>query len=358
MDEFRKQPVIDASAWRGSDLAHDRGWEFVLSDGHREELVTALGEIKRGQLNVAEVNADNFRLPKLAQTLRAVSRELRDGRGFALLRRFPVENFTFDELEIMYWGLCCHIGTGVTQNSDSGFIHYVTDGALRPNQGTRGVGFPAETPLHVDLTDVASLLCVRQAPDDPPSRVGSSTTLFNNILEHHPEYLPRLFSGYEWDRMGEHGDGESATSGYLVPLFSEAGGFISCQYNRNWMVSVMARRGCPVSEIDVEIFDYIDKLARENCFEFPFHTGDIQFCNNYTVMHGRAAHTSVEEEERKRILMRIWLEVENFRAFKDEAIVRRGIGHHGALGWTPNDITAGRHKLPRPRRSDGALVCS
>jgi hypothetical protein len=327
-----------------------------LDSAERDELVAALVEIKRQGIALAGVCAANFRLAKLEKTLDAVAAELRDGRGFALVRNFPVEDFTFDELEIMYWGLCSHIGTGVTQNSDSGFIHYVTDGALRPNQGTRGVGLSTETPLHVDLTDIASLLCVRQAPDDPASRIASSTTLYNDILKRHPEFLARLFDGYEWDRMDEHGDGESPTSSYKVPLFSEAEGLISCQYNRHWMISVMARRGITVSDEDVEIFDTIDKFTRENCFEFPFHMGDIQFCNNYTVMHGRAAHAMVGEEERKRVLMRIWLEVDDFRAYDDEAIVRRGIGCHGALGWTPADILAGRDKQPRARRDDGALI--
>jgi len=355
MAELR-QPITDPSAWCGRDLEQERSWEFVLDDVDREEIVSALGEAKRQCLNLAEISSSNFPLPNLSKTLTNVALQLRDGVGFSLIRNFPVEKFSFDELEIMYWGLCSHIGTGVTQNSDCGFIHYVTDGALRPNQGTRGVGFPIETPLHVDLTDVASLLCVRQAPDDPPSRVGSSTMLYNEILARHPEFLPTLFDGYEWDRMNEHGDGESATSGYLVPLFSEADGMLSCQYNRHWMESVMTRRGTEVSERDTQIFDSIDKLARENCFEFPFHKGDIQFCNNYTVMHGRAAHATVADEGLKRILMRIWLDVPGFRAYADEAIVRRGIGCHGALGWSPSDVLTGRHQQSRPRREDGALV--
>ena len=38
-----------------------------------------------------------------------------------------------------------------------------------------------------------------------------------------------------------------------------------------------------------ELLDRFDALAFETCYEFPFHAGDIQFCNNYLVLHGRAA---------------------------------------------------------------------
>ena len=95
----------------------------------------------------------------------------------------------------MYWGFCSHLGTGLTQNGDATFIHYVTDGKLRPSQGRRGVGFPKESKLHIDLTDIVSLLCVQQAPDDPPSRVASSTAIYNEMLKRNPKALPRLYEG-------------------------------------------------------------------------------------------------------------------------------------------------------------------
>ena len=153
----------------------------------------------------------------------------------AVLRGFPVEDRPLADIELAYWGLCAHLGTGMTQNSDATLIHYVTEGRLRPNQGTRGVGRPDASPLHVDLTDCVSLLCVRQAPDDPPSWLASSTRVFNELLDEHPDALPPLLDGFEWDRMGEHGPGETPTSGYLVPVFSVADGQVSCRYHRYWM---------------------------------------------------------------------------------------------------------------------------
>lgn len=350
------QPVSDASVWTGADLEADRSWEYVLSDTHRAELDAALAAAKGKGLGIPDLTKADFPLPSLAPALSGVAEDLRDGRGFAMLRRFPVDGYEYDDIALMYWGLCSHIGTGITQNSEAGFIHYVTDGKLRPQQGKRGVGFPKESRLHVDLMDIVTLLCVRQAPDDPPSRIGSSTAIYNRVLAERPEALPRLFEGFQWGRMEEHGATETPASGYKVPFFSEKNGFISCQYNRAWIENGDKLRGETMSEEDSELLDYVDSVARDVCFEFPFHAGDVQFCSNYTVLHGRAAHEVVPEEDRKRVLMRIWLDMPNFRPFSDEAVIRYGIGRHGQLGWSAEDIRQGHSETPRARREDGAVL--
>ena len=353
---IHRQPITDASAWHGKDVERDRAWEFVLDAQDIEELESALAQCQSRALEITGICADTFPLPRLGAKLHQLAEHLRSGQGFALLRNFPVADHPLEDLEKMYWGLCSHIGVGRTQNGDGGLIHYVTDGALRPNQGTRGVGFPQEAKLHVDLTDVASLLCVRQAPDDPLSRFGSSTALYNEVLRRRPELLERLYAGFEWDRMNEHGDAESPTSGYRVPFFSHTNGVVSCRYNRAWITNAIRRRDAEMSAADREMLDFIDDVAQEICFEFPFRSGDVQFCNNYTVLHGRAAHAVVDDEARKRMLLRIWLDLPDIREFSDAAIVRYGIGYHGRLGWSAQELLNGTSELPRRRRPDGALA--
>lgn len=350
---MRMEPVSDASVWTGAELAADRSWEYPLGEADRAELDAALS-VAKGKELPAVTKAD-FPLSNLSGTLAQIGKDLRSGRGFALLRNFPVEGYEYDDIALMYWGLCSHIGVGITQNSESGFIHYVTDGALRPSQGKRGVGFPKESKLHVDLMDIVSLLCVRQAPDDPPSRIASSTAIYNRVLAERPDDMPRLYEGFAWGRQDEHGEGETPVSAYKVPLFSERDGQVSCQYNRNWIRNGDRHRGQEMSASDSDLLDFVDSVADEVRFEFPFHAGDVQFCNNYTVLHGRAAHAVVPDEARKRVLMRIWLDMPDVRAFSDEAIVRHGIGRHGQLGWTADDVLSGRNHAVRPRRADGAV---
>ncbi|MGI9613684.1 MAG: TauD/TfdA family dioxygenase, partial [Acidimicrobiales bacterium] len=236
--------TTEQDGWTGADLDDDRSWEVRLDESHREELVAALDAVQSRRLGLTQITADEFPLPTVARLMQRIVAQLQHGLGFSVLRGFPVEDYDLDELEKLYWGLCSHVGTGITQNSDATLIHYVTDGALRPNQGTRGVGRPRKSGLHVDLTDCVSLLCVRQAGDNPMSWLGSSVRIHSEFERRAPEMLPMLYRGFEWDRLEEQADGEAPSTGYRVPVFSVAPGdsiegsggeIVSCRYNRHWM---------------------------------------------------------------------------------------------------------------------------
>lgn len=348
------EPVDDASVWTGDDLTHDSSWAHNLSSQHQCELESALQHVNDRHLELSRIEREEFPLPTLSKMLETVQRELREGRGFVAIRGLPVLGRDLGDVEKLYWGLCSHLGTGVTQNSEAGLIHYVTDGNLRPRMGSRRVGRPGPVGLHVDLADCVALLCVRQAPGDPHSLVASSMTVYNEILRQHPEWMPRLREGFIWDRAEEQGPGETPVSDYRVPAFSEAGGKITCRFNPSWITRGIERIGKNLSDENEEIFAFIRETAAVNCFSFPLHSGDIAICNNYTVFHGRDGHNRVEEEAKKRILLRIWMDLSDVRSFADEARIRYGVIRHGKLGWTAADLLAGRHHTPHRRRQDGA----
>lgn len=348
------ETIADRSAWTGPELEVDRSWEFALSDVHRHELDTALATVH--DLDLAQIRRGDVELPSLQALTADIGAELAAGRGFALLRGMPVERYELADLERLYWLICIQLGTGITQNSDASLIHYVTDGVLRPNQGIRGVGSPLRSSLHVDLTDYASLLCVRQAPDEPRSWVASSTAVHNEFLATAPELLGPLYEGFEWDRLDEQRPEESPTSGYRVPVFSEVGGLVSCRYNRYWMAKAIKRKHDRLPDATWELFNRFDEIADKVRFEIDFRPGDIQFINNYVVLHGRDEHEVVEDESRKRLLMRIWLDADAPRPMADEAIVRYGIVRHGALGWTVDHYREGRHLGAHERDRRGVPI--
>ena len=72
--------------------------------------------------------------------------------------------------------------------------------------------------------------------------------------------------------------------------------------------------------------------------------------------HGRAGHEPVAEEHRKRLLLRVWIDLPEVRPFADEGRVRYGVIRHGKLGWTAADLLAGNHHTPHRRRADGVPV--
>lgn len=361
------EPVVASAGWMVSDLEADpQSWRFELSKDQRQELLDALSKMKKDPKisfdlrEVMGIIAEEYPVPKCAELLSKIQTGLRDGRGFCFLRNFPVEGLSVEEVERMYFLFCSHLGTCVTQNSDAGLIHYVTDGKIAPNMGKRTVGNPGKFGLHVDLTDVVSLLCVRQAPDGPRSHVVSSVSLYNEILRRYPEYLPRLTEGLPWTRMNEHSEGEEEATPYKVPIFSRVGDVVSSRYNRGWQGGKrpgLAVKSKEEAGRDKAIFEALDKIADELRFEFEFVPGDVQFCNNLVCFHGRSAHAFIPEEDKKRLLLRTWFDLPGeIRELADEAVMRYGIIRHGNLGYTAKELREGalEKAAPRPRRADGA----
>ena len=345
------EPITDASAWTGEDLERDQSWRFSLTHQQQDDLDKALQQVKKRGLQFAEIVQDDFPLPSLKDTLQNLLNELRGGRGVTVLSGFPIDGYDYADLEKLYWGLCTHLGTGVTQNKEAGLIHYITDGQLAPQDGARILGKPTPSALHVDLSDCAGLLCVRQAPDDPRSLVASSMTVYNEILRQHPEYLPRLYEGFIWNRIETYAN-ETPFSNFKVPAFSAADGVVTCRFHPGWIRGGLKKADQVLSDSETEIFDFIAETAEKNSFGFPLHKGDIVFFNNYTVFHGKEGYEPIEEEAQKRVLLRIWLDLPNVRPFIDEGSIRYGVVRHGKMGWTAADLLAGNHNTPHRRRAD------
>jgi hypothetical protein len=353
-----RQRIAEPGAWTPADLEADRSWEMALCQGEVADLLDAAKRVREAGLPLERIGQADFPLPRCEGRIRRIRQELKEGRGFALLNGFPVEGRDLADVERMYWGFCAHLGMGLTQNSDATLIHYVTEGKLRPSQGTRGVGNPGKVSMHVDLADCVSLLSIRQPEDSPPSRLTSSLAVHNALLERDPALLERLYEGFVWDRQNEHGPGEAPTTGYRVPVFSERNGVVSCRYNRSWMTKAAERTG-GFSEFERALLDAFDAVAEANAFEFPFEPGAVQFANNYTILHGRAPHAPARSEEKTRLLMRIWFNIDGIRDWADEAIVRRGIISHGRLGWTAAELAEGLEGRVRARRAvDGAPLAA
>ena len=67
--------------------------------------------------------------------------------------------------------------------------------------------------------------------------------------------------------------------------------------------------------------------------EFTLQPGEMYFINNYTILHARTAFEDFEEEDRRRHLLRLWLEVPHMRPVHPH-IQSRGI--EAVPGRTPS----------------------
>ena len=191
--------ITDSSAWKSEDLCPSQSWNVSLTEEQVDDLLFGLEQIKH--LQIAEINSTNFPIPKCQHLIKEILDELKIGRGFSLMHGFPVKGISDDDIARMYWGFCTHLGNGVTQGgtgatSFGGLINNVTDGKIKPNEGSRKVGSPSVVKFHNDPADTVMLLCIRQAVDSPKSKLVSTSTIHNILNERVPEQMHRLYVGF------------------------------------------------------------------------------------------------------------------------------------------------------------------
>jgi hypothetical protein len=295
-------PVTGPSAWRAEDVRADASWIYELGAADIAEIERAMASVKDAGLETLQVRSRHFPLPTLASRMSAVWEQLENGRGMAILRGIPIERYDPVDLELLYWGVSSHIGIGIPQNTKGDYIGRVEDigvkwGEVRNGEIMRGYVTNATLPFHSDTGDVATLLCVRRSKAGGLTSVVSSTSIYNAILECEPEVLDTLFRGFYYSLRGESGEGVSKVSSYRIPVFSRVGGKLNGRYIRRTIETGAKMGGPALTDDERHALDVMDKHSNSEALRF-----DEDF----------------EERERKRLMLRIWLQVPHGRELSRE----------------------------------------
>ena len=110
-------PISGPAVWRPEDVNNDDSWRFELDDQTRAEIRRNIAEIAPESIKLKDITAENFPLPSFVQRRNAMNKQLGSGRGIAKLSGLDVENYTLEELKIIYCGLVAHFGITVSKPS-------------------------------------------------------------------------------------------------------------------------------------------------------------------------------------------------------------------------------------------------
>lgn len=338
MINIRTRPVTDSSAWRGADLREDTGWIVPLTERQRAEVQSALAGVQRRGLALPRVTQPDFPLPAWAPLFEQLMHELREGRGFSVLRGLPFEGLGEDEAGLMLWGIGTHLGTGVSQNAAAELIAHVYDrGGRYGDRNVRAYQVRADLSPHCDQSDVVALACLRKARSGGLTRLASAMSVFNVMLRESPEHLPTLFNGLFYSRKDEQGPDEPRVNPRRLPVFSEEDGVLSCRYMRSWVEYARVHDGVAMTPAETAALNAFDAIARSGDLplDMMLQPGDVQFANNFTVLHARTEYE--DDPAHKRHMLRLWLEVEGLRPMASEDM-RRGHIRHGRLGRSAREL--------------------
>lgn len=317
-----KQQITSKSAWIGKDLRDKSDWIYHLTAQHLELLEQALEMLEQKGLKAPYFNKQDFPIidQELLSFIEQLSDELENGFGFFVLRGLTPEQFTESQLADIYYGIGLYLGMPVTQNSKGDLLGYVQNVGDLNKKDTRVYETNAYLPYHTDLSDSVGLLCIRKAKQGGLSSLVSAATIYNKILQHYPEYLSYYYYPTYCDHLGD----DEPT---LTPIFSYFNNKLSCRYLRAYIELGHERKNLPIPQVEKEALDIFDSFIHDPDLrlDMMLESGDIQFCNNYVVMHSRTSFEDDEDLAKRRKLLRLWLKMPNARELAPEFPGRNGI---------------------------------
>lgn len=324
------EPLETQAEWRAGDVAASDEWTWELSETELGELEAALAHARARRDEVLQITREDFPLPTLGPRLARLEQELIDGRGFALLRGLPVERWGEADASMACWGIGMHLGRPWPQNRHGHLLGDVTDHGRTPGdpeaRGYELGGVPL--PYHSDGSDLVGLLCLRQARRGGTSTVANAVAVHNEMVRRRPDLAALLYEPMPYDYRGEEASGSRPF--YFVPVFTRLGRRLFVRYIRPYIESAMRHPDAPRLPGAVrEAFDMVDALTEDPDFNvyMDFRPGDMQFINNYHVLHGRTAYEDHPEPQRKRHLKRLWLETRRLRERPEHFRPRRSAQH-------------------------------
>jgi alpha-ketoglutarate-dependent taurine dioxygenase len=318
------------AGWLGTEF--DKSalyWDF--SPAHLAAIDELMDRLAGDERPFHQITRRDFSHPALDSDLAAVLAEIKTGPGLLVLRGFPVDNYTPDEMQTVYWGIGTHFGHGCSQSADGDYLGHVTNVA----KASRGYTTDRELSLHTDSAEIVGLLCVRDAKEGGMSIYASSLKVHEIIAREHPDYLAVLERGFRCDRRGEEAPDDEPVTPYPVPVFSEAGGVLSTRFVRGVIDRGADTLGEPLSQLDKDALACFEEVAQrdEVRLELTLRPGEASFINNYEMLHARTGFVDRDDPAKKRLLYRLWLEGDPPRPMRKEVHLYQN--RSGRMGVDP-----------------------
>ncbi len=296
--------------WTAADVADTAEWTLRLSDADLAELDAALAHARSVTDEILDVTAADFPLPTLAPRLDLLTHELIDGRGFARIAALDIDRLGAEDASWIYWGIGAHIGEPWPQNARGHLLGDVTDqGKSLDDPTTRGYEIGGHRlDFHSDGSDLVGLLCIDAGVSGGESLVSNAIGAYNRLVRTRPDLAAALYEPLPYDFRGEEREGGRPY--YSIPVFTEHRGRLFIRYIRPFIEASQRHEQAPrLTDVQIEAMDAYDELiyAPENRVEMALSPGDIQFVNNYHVVHGRNSYVDDRASGRVRWLKRLWL---------------------------------------------------
>ncbi len=315
MRELELEEFVTRAAWLGRDIQDSEDWVYRLGAEEIAEIDAALRHLQSTGRQIPDIGKGDFPLKRFARTLRLLQTEIENGLGVTLIRGLPRDRYTVEEMGLIYWGIGAHFGRAVAQNAQGDVLGHVRDMGRDQYKDMHARGYQTANllPFHNDSCDIVGLCCLETAKSGGLSTVASSVAVYNALVRSRPELVKILGQPFYADRRGEESAGQKPY--YVTPIFIWHKGRMFNRFNRTFIDSAQRFDEVPrLTPLQIEALDTVATLCRDPAFrlDMKLERGDMQFVNNYSILHSRTAYEDNAEESKKRHLLRLWLRTSAF----------------------------------------------
>lgn len=298
-------------AWTAASL-RPADWLVILPAEVQREMDEAIGAYRNSRAEITSLCSANFRLDSSRDFMAGIRQMLDTGAGFAVLDRFSTDQYTKNELKVIYWLLSQLIARPVPQAPDGTLLHDVIDTGRKLSERVRGDLTNQELQWHTDNgfsepPRYFGLAVLRTAREGGDSKIVNLMAAHQRLAERMQPLLDRLYRPFHWRRIGDYGDGDDSIADY--PVYARNGAEIMCRVNRRVIEAGYQAAGEPLDPAGRDAIDALYSVLDEADFAFRYRLepGQMQWTNNLALAHHRTAFVDWDEPDRRRHLVRIYL---------------------------------------------------
>ncbi|MDD9902852.1 MAG: TauD/TfdA family dioxygenase [Rhodospirillaceae bacterium] len=267
-------------AWRGATLGAEDG-VVRLDQSCLDELDAVVAEVRANPLPTLMMTPDLFDMPACSATMATVNREIRQGLGFVIVDRLPMDRYSRDEAVMLYWLLSSIISRPVAQSWDGKMIYDVRDKGKPPGNGVRPDVTNVRQNFHTDNSynlcapHFLGLLCLQTAKSGGISRLISFAAAHNEMRKRHPDLLRRLYEPFYFDRQREHAPDDVMTTYH--PMFENHDGELVARLSYRQVVYGYELEGKELDPEGKAALDAFEAILNEPAMwkDFYFEPGQI-----------------------------------------------------------------------------------
>ena len=306
-------PIPSPAAWRGESLRDaEAEWRLPFEARELDELETALAAIDARDLPLAAIAREMAReCPRLLERFAAHREVLANGRGFVVLTGLPIAEWSEARAHRAFWLLGHLLGQPGAQNAEGELLGHVIDyGERDESPHARLYRTPHDIGFHCDAADVVGLLCLETAKTGGASRIASSVTIWNELLETEPELARLFFEPFALDRRDEHPPDQRPWLD-IQPCCYGADGILRTFYHGEYFRSAQRLESIgPLPPERAKALDRYDEIGHDADvrLDMTLERGDVQLVSNHTIVHARTGYE--EHPDRRRHLLRLWLSLD------------------------------------------------